>query len=58
MRKRSIIVCHGEVQDKDAHYQAQPLTELQEHEWLVLHAFKNIYSPCECDECNGFLVTH
>ena len=60
MRKQSIIVHHGEVhavdQDKDAHQQAQPLPELQEHEWLVLQAFKIIYSPC--DECIGYLVTH
>ena len=51
MRERSIIVRHGDVhavdQDKDAHQQAQPLPELQEHEWLALYAFNIIYSPCD-----------
>ena len=62
MRKRSNIALHGVVhavdQGKDAHQQEQPQPELQEQEWLALHAFRNIYLPCECDECIGYVVTH
>ena len=45
-------------QDKDVHQQAQSLPEVQEQELLVLHDFKNSYSPCECEECIGYLFTH
>ena len=47
MRKRSNILLHGVVhavdQGNDAHQQEQPLPELQEQEWRVLHAFGNIH---------------
>ena len=51
MRKPIIIVLHDVVhavdQDQDAHKHAQPLNELKEQDWLVLHAFKNIYSTAK-----------
>ena len=47
MRKRSNILLHGVVhaidQGNDAHQQEQPLPELQEQEWRVLHAFRHIH---------------
>ena len=47
MRKRSNILLHGVVhavdQGNDEHQQEQPLPELQEQEWPVLHAFKDIH---------------
>ena len=47
MRKRSNILLHGVVhavdQGNDAHQQEQPLPELQEQEWRVLNAFRNIH---------------
>ena len=62
MRNWSLRELHGEVhkvdQDKDMHPQAQSLPEVQEQELLVLHDFKNSYSPCECEECIGYLFTH
>ena len=64
MRKRSNILLHGVVhavdQGNDAHQQEQPLPELQEQEWHVLHAFRNIHVNVNVmtDECIRYLVTH
>ena len=64
MRKRSNVLLHGVVhavdQGKDAHQQEQPLPELQEQEWRVLHAFRNIHVNVNVmtDECIRYLVTH
>ena len=51
MRKRSIIVRHGEVHAVDQEEmhidKHNPYQNFEEHEWLALYAFKIIYSPCD-----------